>query len=149
MESWAVVFLGVIALASLVQAAFFVGLAVAVRHLVRRVDEINDRFEREVRPSLESFGRVSRNLAEVTDLLTLQARRIDGVLADTLDQVEEATQNLRRFLLRPLGPLADIAAVIKGLRRGLDVYHRLRGLDSRKRVPTRRMAAGEDEHLFI
>lgn len=149
MESWAVVFLGVIAVASLTQTVFLVALAVAGRRLARRVDEIHERFEREVRPSLESISRATRNLAEVTDLVTLQARRIDGVLADTLDKVEDATSHLRRFLLRPLGPLADVAAVIKGLRRGLDVYHRLRGLDSPKRVPTRRMAAGEDEHLFI
>ena len=149
MESWAVVFLGVIALASLVQTVFLVALALAGRHLARRVDEMHDRFERELRPSIDSLSRMSRNLAEITDLATLQARRIDGVLADTLDKVEDATGHLRRFLLRPLGPLADVAAVIKALRRGLDVYHRLRGLDSPKRVPSRRMAAGEDEHLFI
>jgi hypothetical protein len=149
MESWAVVFLGVIALASLAQTVFLIALAVAGRRLARRVDEIHERFDREVRPSLESFSRVSRNLAEISDLATLQARRIDGVLADTLDKVEDATGHIRRFLLRPLGPLADIAAVIKALRRGLDVYHKLRGLDTPKRVPTRRMAAGEDEHLFI
>jgi len=149
MESWAVVFLGVIALASLVQTVFLVALAVAGRRLARRVDEMHDRFERELRPSLDSLSRMSRNLAEISDLATLQGRRIDGVLADTIDKVEEATGLLRRFLVRPLGPLADVAAVIKGLRRGLDVYHRLRGLDSPKRVPRRRMAAGEDEHLFI
>ena len=149
MESWAVVFLGVIALASLAQTVFLIALAVAGRRLARRVDEIHDRFERDLRPSLESFSRVSRNLAEMTDLATLQARRIDGVLADTLDKVEDATGYLRRVLLRPLGPLADVAAAIKGLRRGLDVYHKLRALESHKRAPTRRMAAGEDEHLFI
>jgi hypothetical protein len=149
MESWAVVFLGVIAFASLVQTAFLVALAVAGRRLARRVDEMHDRFEREVRPMVESLSRLSRNVAEITDLATLQARRIDGVLADTIDKVEDATGYLQRFLLRPLGPLADVAAVIKGLRRGLDVYHRLRGLDGPKRVPKRRMAAGEDEHLFI
>jgi hypothetical protein len=149
MESWAVVFLGVIALASLVQTVFLVALAVAGRRLARRVDEIHDRFERELRPSLDSLSRMSRNLAEITDLATLQARRIDGALADTIDKVEDATGHLRRFLLRPLGPLAEVAAVIKALRRGLDVYHRLGSLGSPKRVPTRRMAAGEDEHLFI
>jgi hypothetical protein len=149
MESWAVVFLGVIAVGSLVQTVFIVALALAGKRLARRVDEMHDRFERELRPSLESISRMSRNLAEMSDLATLQARRIDGVLADIIDKVEDATGHLRRFLLRPLGPLADVAAVIKALRRGLDVYHRLRGLDSPKRVPRRRMAAGEDEHLFI
>ena len=66
-----------------------------------------------------------------------------------LDKVEDVSGIVRRFVLRPLGPLGDVAAVIKAVRRGLDVYHRLRGLDSPKRVAPRRMAAGEDEHLFI
>jgi hypothetical protein len=149
MESWAVVFMGVVAVGSLVQTLFVVALALAVQRLARRVDDIHDRFERELRPSLEGISRISRNLAEMSDLATLQARRIDGVLADTIDKIEDATGHLRRFLLRPLGPLAEVAAVIKSVRRGLDVYHRLRGLDSPKRVPRRRMAAGEDEHLFI
>jgi hypothetical protein len=150
MESWGVAFLGVIALGSLVQTAFLIGILVMGRRLGRRVDEMQGRFEREMRPSLDSLSRVTRNLAEVSDLATLQARRIDEALADTLDKVQEATSNVHRFFVRPLGPLADVAAVIKGLRRGLDVYHRLSGLDSpRKRVPPRRHAAGEDEHLFI
>jgi hypothetical protein len=149
MESWAVVFMGVVAVGSLVQTLFVVALALAVQRLARRVDDNHDRFERELRPSLAGISRISRNLAEMSDLATLQARRIDGVLADTIDKIEDATGHLRRFLLRPLGPLAEVAAVIKSVRRGLDVYHRLRGLDSPKRVPRRRMAAGEDEHLFI
>jgi hypothetical protein len=150
METWGVAFLGVIALGSLVQIAVLVGLAVVGRRLGKKVDALQERFEREMRPSLDSLSRVTRNLAEVSDLATLQARRIDYALADTMDKVQEATANVHRFFIRPLGPLADIAAVIKGLRRGLDVYHRLSGLDSpRKRVPPRRAAAGEDEHLFI
>jgi len=150
MESWGVAFLGVIALGSLVQTAFLVGLAVAGRRLARKVDDMQGRFERELRPSIDHLSRVTRNLAEVSDMATLQARRIDEALADTVDTVQDATTQVRRFFVRPLGPLGDVAALIKGLRRGLDVYHRLSGLDSpKKRVPPRRAAAGEDEHLFI
>jgi len=147
-ESWGVVFLGVIALASLVQAGFLIGLAVAGRRLARRLDAMQDRIDREIRPALDNLARISRNFAEVTDLVTLQARRIDDLLADTIEKIEDATDTIRRVVIRPLGPLADLTAFLKGIRRGVEVYYKLRGLESRHRPPPRRVA-DEDEHLFI
>ncbi len=148
MDSWAVVFLGVIALSSLVQAIFLIGLAVGGRRLARRLDEMQRAIDREIRPSLDNLSRITRNLAEIADLATLQARRVDDVLADTVDKIEEATDMIRRVILRPLGPLVDVAAFLKGLRRGVQVYRKLRGLESQGRGPSRRNA-DEDEHLFI
>jgi hypothetical protein len=148
MNSWAVLFLGVIALSSLVQAVFLIGLAVGGRRLARRLDEIQKGIDREIRPTLDNLSRITRNLAEIADLATLQARRVDDVLADTVDKIEEATDMIRRVILRPLGPLVDVAAFLKGLRRGVQVYRKLRGLESQGRGSSRRNA-DEDEHLFI
>jgi hypothetical protein len=147
METWGVVFLGVIAAASLVQAAFLLGLAREGRRLTRRLDALQDRLEREIKPTLDQLTRVSRNFGEVSDLVVLQARRIDDVLADTLDKVEATTEVLRNFITRPLGPLADVVAFLKGLRRGLEVYRQLGGFDSVRRGSPH--AYAEDEHLFI
>jgi hypothetical protein len=148
MDSWAVLFLGVIALSSLVQAVFLIGLAVGGRRLARRLDEMQKGIDREIRPTLDNLSRITRNLAEIADLATLQARRVDDVLADTVDKIEEATDMIRRVILRPLGPLVDAAAFLKGLRRGVQVYRKLRGLESQGRGSSRRNA-DEDEHLFI
>jgi hypothetical protein len=148
MESWAVLFLGVIALSSLVQAAFLIGLAVGGRRLARRLDEMQRAIDREIRPSLDNLSRITRNVAEIADLATLQARRVDDLLADTVDKIEEATTMIRRVILRPLGPLVDVAAFLKGLRRGVSVYRKLRGLEAQGRGSSRRYA-DEDEHLFI
>jgi uncharacterized protein Yka (UPF0111/DUF47 family) len=109
---------------------------------------MQDRIDREIRPAMDNLARISRNFAEVTDLVTLQARRIDDLLADTIEKIEEATDTIRRVVVRPLGPLADITAFLKGIRRGVEVYHKLRGLETRHRPPPRRVA-DEDEHLFI
>ena len=150
METWGVVFLGVIAFASVVQAGFLISLTIGGRRLARRLDALNERIDREIRPALDNLGRITRNLAEVTDLVTLQARRIDEVLADTIDKIEDTTDTIRRIVVRPLGPLVDIAAFLKGVRRGLEVYTKLRGLETqgRTRPPARRQVE-EDEHLFI
>lgn len=149
MDSLGVVFLGIIALSSLVQAVFLIGLARGGKRLARRLDELQDRVDREIKPGLDSLSRMTRNLAEVSDLAVLQARRVDHLLADTVDKVEEATTMLRRFVLRPLGPLTDILAFLKGLRRGLEVYRQLRGTEAVSRGTVRRYADAEDEHLFI
>jgi hypothetical protein len=148
MDSLGVAFLGVIALASLVQAIFIIVLAAGGRRLARQVEELQTRFDRELRPILDNLARTSRNLAEVSDLATLQARRIDELIADTVDKIEDATTMLRKVVMRPLGPLVDAAAFLKGIRRGLQVYRTLRGQDARERAPYRRYQ-DEDEHLFI
>jgi hypothetical protein len=147
MDSWGVVFLGVIALSSLVQAAFLLGLAREGRRLAQRLEQLQERLDREIRPGLEQFTRLARNFAEISDIAVLQARRIDDLVEDTVEKIEETTSVIRKVILRPLGPVADVVAFLKGLRRGLQVYRQLSGLDSGRRGPAQRYA--DDEHLFI
>jgi hypothetical protein len=149
MESWGVFFLGVIALASLVQAGFLIGLVTFGRRLTRRVDELNARLDREVTPALENFTRVSRAAAEIADLATLQARRIDLLLADTIEKIEETTGAFQQFVVRPLKPLGGILALLKGLQRGLEVYLQLGHRVPAHPAPGRRRSHEDDEHLFI
>jgi hypothetical protein len=152
MESWGVLFLGVIALASVVQAGFLIGLVVYGRRLAQRVDALQLKLDREISPALENFKRVSRAAAEIADLATLQARRFDLVLADTIDKVEEATATIQRLVVRPLKPIGFIVAFLRGLQRGMEVYfqHGGPGAPSGPRPHARRRGHGEDdEHLFI
>ena len=146
MESWGVVFLGVIALASIVQAGFLVGLVIYGRRLAHRVDALQTRLDREISPALDNFNRVSRAAAEIADLATLQARRIDLLLADTIEKIEETTNVVQQLVVKPLKPIGGIVAFLKGLQRGMEVYLQL----GRGGMPHRRRGHGEDdEHLFI
>lgn len=147
MDSLGVTFLGVIALASALQAVLIVALLLYGRRLARRLDELQDRLEREIRPALDGLTRVTRNLGEVSDLAVLQARRLDELVANTVGKVEEATDLLRRVIVRPLGPLVEVTAFVRGIRRGLEVFHQLRGVDNQRRGSSSRYV--EDEHLFI
>jgi hypothetical protein len=151
MEPWGVFFLGVIALASVVQAGFLIGLVIYGRRLAQRVDALQVRLDREISPALENFNRVSRAAAEIADLATLQARRLDLVLADTIEKIEETTATVQQFVLRPLKPIGGIVAFLKGLQRGMEVYLQFdRGGPPVHRAHPRRRAHGEDdEHLFI
>jgi hypothetical protein len=150
MESWGVLFLGVIALASVVQAGFLIGLVIYGRRLAQRVEALQLRLDREISPALENFNRVSRAAAEIADLATLQARRLDIVLADTIERVEETTAAIQKFVVRPLKPIAEILAFLRGLQRGMEAYFQLgRAPDPRRAHPRRRGHAEDDEHLFI
>jgi hypothetical protein len=147
MESWGVSFLGVIALSSLVQTAFLVGLIVAGRRLGRRIDELQKRVDQDIRPGLENLTRVTRNLAEISDVAARETQRIAEVVGSTLDRLEETAQLVQRFVLKPLAPLADAIALLKGLRRGVEVFKRLGEADRERRGGVRRYH--DDEHLFI
>src|SRR5262245_28326666 len=138
MTTLAVIFLGVIALSSLVQAAFLITLGRESRKLGQRLDQIEQRFEVEVRPTLQAVAKISRNFAEVSDSLASQARRVDAFMADTVTKLEETTTALREVVMRPLGPLVDITALLKGFRKGLEIYKRLGGIESERKGGARR-----------
>ena len=147
MDSLGLVFLGVIAFASLLQGAFLVGLAFGGLRLARRMGEIQKSVEMDIRPALDDVARLARNLASVSDLATQQAQRLETVVAHTVSRVDEARSQVREAVSRPLDSFRDVSAVLKGFKRGFDVYQRLGGLAAQRQGATRRYA--EDEHLFI
>jgi hypothetical protein len=147
MDSLGLVFLGVIAFASLVQGAFLVGLALGGLRLARRMGEIQKSVESEIRPALDDVSRLTRNLAAVSEIATGQAHRLESLVVHTVSRVEEARTQVRSAIDHPLGSFRDVGAILKGFRRGLDVYQRLGGLSAQRQGSSRRYA--EDEHLFI
>lgn len=147
MDSWGMLFLGFIALGSLVQAFVLIGMALGGFRLVRRVQQMQGRAERELQPAVDSLSRVARNAAEVSELATVQARRLEELVTGARERVEDAREHVGQALRRPLGSLADLAALVKGLRRGLRVYRQLGGVEAKAQGATRRYR--DDEHLFI
>jgi hypothetical protein len=143
----AMLFLGLIALASLIQAAFLIVLASSARRVGRRVDELQQRLDRELRPSVESLVEVTRNVAELTTIAAFQGRRLDSLVARTMNRVDDDTTRMAEAVERPLSPLAGVMPVIRGLKTGFDVYRRLGGLQARARGGGRQYI--EDDQMFI
>ncbi len=144
------IFLGLIALASLVQATFLVVLATASRRLAHRVDELQGRLEREIRPTLANLTHLSGNLAELSDLVAVQARRLDGVVSTTVERVDETAARVQAIVLRPLGLLGNLVPFLRAVQKAIEVYRRLGGLavaQGRRGSSSRRYEG--DEHLFI
>lgn len=127
MSSLDLVLLGVIALASLLQA---VGLVIVAREgarMFRRLDAFAERMGRELRPAVTDLERASENFAEVSDIAAVQAHRLDAVVGEAIERIERVTDALRDVILPAAGRLVAAAATFRGLRKILQVLRRRRG----------------------
>src|SRR5512134_1851178 len=117
-----VIFLGVVAIATTVQAAALVSVLLAVRRLEGRFGEA----ERALGPRLERLGRVIDNVADWTDGVAERIPRVAADIESTLDQLRGIARLGAMMLVKPLRPLGVALAVWKGLKRGATVYRQLR-----------------------
>jgi hypothetical protein len=145
---WPTLLLGLIALGSLLQAVVVIGLALGGLRLARRVQEVQGSVERELRPALDSLSHAAQNAGEVVSLANEQARRLEAMVASTVERMQEARGQVRDAVSRPFASIVDLAALVKGFRRGVSVYRRLGGLEEQARGGARRYR-GDDDELFI
>lgn len=148
MNEWAVFFLGVMALAAVVQCAFVVAAALGLRRSGERVTELCRRFDAEVKPALEDLRKGAANLRAISDSGREQAARVEALLATTLESVEATIENVRALVVKPIASLSEFSAFWSGLRRGIDSY---RSAEPKKRPApaSRNRAEDSDEHMFI
>jgi len=147
LDTLSLILLGVVALGSLLQGAFLIAVAVTGRRVGRRLEELRDRADRELKPSIKNLTRVGRNLAEVSDLAVRQGQRVDETLAETMAKLDRTSEELRHAAVDLMAPLQRASAVVKGFRRGFVVYQQLGGLEAQRRGSARQYR--DDEHLFI
>lgn len=162
------VFIAVTAAAVVLQAVILAGLARAVSRLSQRGDKVLTQLETRLPPMLaesEALLRDSRAkveiagqhmveisgmlrdqmqradglLLELTDRARLQIIRVDETLSATLDRVDETATLVQRSIIRPI---KDTAAVIRGVRTGLDFF-----LHRRASPPA--VLEPQDEEMFI
>jgi len=109
MESLGLVFLGLIALSSLVQGLFLLGLGWGGLRLMRRIQELQGRVEDELKPALASVSRITRNVSEVSEIASAQAQRVEALVEHTLARVDETKEQMREALSIPRGGLVEVA----------------------------------------
>jgi hypothetical protein len=119
-----IIVLGVVAIATTVQAAALVSVLLAVRRLEGRFGEA-ERELRALRPRLERLGRVIDNVADWTDGVAEHVPRVAADIESTLDQLRGIARLGAMMLVKPLRPLGVALALWKGLKSGATVYRRL------------------------
>ena len=144
---WGMLLLGLIALGSLIQAVVIVAVGVGGMRVARRVQDMQVSVDRELRPALDSLTRVAQNASEVAEVVSAQARRIEGMAGLTAERLDAMREQVRGRVERPVGSLSDVGALIKGFRKGLTVYRQLGAVQEQAAGGARRYR--DDEHLFI
>ena len=140
MNTWATVFLGVIAVATLTTAILQVVLLVAATNLVRRITRFVDFIEVEVKPIIAQVDAIARDASRAANLALAQVERADELLSNAMRRVEQTLATVQSLVL---GALREGNALMMGFRALLAA---IRGFQ--RRQSTRRRAE-DDEALFI
>jgi methyl-accepting chemotaxis protein len=157
-----------VALAVLMQAGAMLGIYLAVRKVPEQIEGVRTDVKQRIDPlsrsiveivnnSREPLQTISNNLAEISTMLRDRAANADAIAADLLDKsrtqihrvdhmvsdlVEKVETTADAVQKGVLVPVAEISAVVKGVRSGLEF------LFSRRRV-SNVSEATQDEQLFI
>lgn len=148
MSEWMVVFLGVIAVAQVVQGVALVIAATSVKASGERLSRLCQQFETEVRPALDDLRKGAANLRAISDSGRAQAERIEALISTTLESIETTVESARVLIMKPLGSLSELAAFWGGLRQGVETYRNEASRNPPHPVPARR-SEDSDEHMFI
>ena len=140
MSVWAEVFLGIIAVSTLITAVMQVGVLIAAGRLARRLAGLLDQAERELRPTFDHVNAIARDASRAVALATAQVERADQVFSDVSKRIEDTLTTVQASLI---APAREGKALLHAFRAAMDVIR-----EARRRARSR--SRGEDEDaLFI
>jgi hypothetical protein len=134
------VFLGIIAIAVLVMAVIQVAAIVFAMSAARRIGQVADRLEQDLRPVVSNLQTITSEAARVTTLAAAQMERADKMFGDLSRRAEQVMAAVPTLL----GPAGKGLAFLNGIKAALAAIQELRR-------SSRRGAAHPDEEdaLFI
>lgn len=101
MSHSAEIFLGIVAVATLVMALVQVGLIIAAGLAARRLARLADQVERELRPIFEHVNSISRDASRAAALAANQVERADQLFADLAKRLDAALNALQQGITTP------------------------------------------------
>ena len=141
MNVWSLVFLGVIAAATLAMAVVQIGVLVAAGRLARRLDALADQLEREVKPLVGHLNDIGRDASRATTLATAQVERADRLFGDVAFRIEQALNALQVSIATPAREARALMTALKA------AFQAIR--DWRTRARSGQPRAEEEDALFI
>lgn len=141
MSTWAEVFLGVIAVATLAMAIVQIGVIVAAGRLARRVEQLADQLEREVKPLFGHLNAIGRDASRAAALATAQVERADVLFSDVAIRIDQALDTVQTSLGKPA---REGRAILSAFRAAFQVLKELR-----QHGRARQTRSEEEDALFI
>jgi predicted PurR-regulated permease PerM len=152
---WSGIFLGIIALATLVMALIQVGAVIGVLKMARQAQQIASQAQdmakqaqdvlasvhRDVTPLLARANEIADEASKTATLATAQAEKVDKMVTDLTRRVDETSTLVQQAIVAPAREGIAILAAIKAS------LSALRGFGSFRGRPGRH--SEEDDALFI
>ena len=118
--TWTTVFLGAIAVATVLMAAVQISALVAAARLARRLEQTVARLERDIEPVIGRAALVSEEAARVASMVADQVARADVMLSDLGRRVDDTVTLVQTAVVTParegLALLAGLRAALSALR---------------------------------
>jgi archaellum biogenesis protein FlaJ (TadC family) len=138
---WRDVFLAVIAVATVAIAVAQIAVIVAAASAAKRLGQLADTFEREVRPLVGHLNAIGRDAARAAHLATAQVERADKLFADVAQRFEQTLAGVEASIS---APAREGRALLSAFRAAFQALRELR------RDGRARQGRGDDEDaLFI
>lgn len=138
MSVWGEVFLGVIALATLVSTIVQVSVLVAAARVAKRVERMAQNVEHELKPLFGHMNAIGRDASRTASLASAQVERVDRLFDELAHRAEQSLNLLQATVT---APVREGTAILAGLRAVLSTLRDLRGRS--------RGRADEEDALFI
>jgi hypothetical protein len=168
MQSWVAWFVVIATVAIVLQVVVLFLLYIELRRAGTKIARVAEDFEARISPTLTRLGRLledsqgrltsivndsaeivalareqaqrfDRVLSEASDRLRLQIIHADHILTGALETIEDTGGRLRKAVV---GPMENAAALIEGIKTGIDFFR------GQRRAPERAQET-RDEELFI
>jgi hypothetical protein len=135
---WGEVFLGIIAITSLVTAIVQVSLLLAAGKLMKQVGRLTEQVDQELKPILGHLNAIAKDAAHATSLARAQVERADRLVGDILQRLEQFVNTVQTLLN---GPIRDGAAIFSAFRTAFNAFREFKGRRARRQ--------DDEDALFI
>jgi hypothetical protein len=139
--AWRDVFLGVIAMATLAIAVGQIAVMLAAGRMARRVEQLADQFERDVRPLFGHLNAMGLDASRAAALATAQVERADKLFGEIATRIEQTLNGVQATIV---GPVREGRALLSAFRAAIQAIREIR------QGGRPRQGRGDDEDaLFI
>jgi uncharacterized protein YoxC len=135
------VFLGVIAVATLAMAVAQVAVIVVAGRAARRVAEVAEQFQRDVKPLFGHLNAIGHDAARAAALAAVQVERVDQLFTDVVQRFEQTVSTVQATVI---GPVREGRALISAFKAAMQAVRELR-----QSGRPRQGRAEEEDALFI
>jgi hypothetical protein len=139
--NWSEIFLGVIAVATLIMALIQIGAIVAAARLAKQAQQTLTTVQQELRPLVSKAQAVAEEASRTAAVARAQAEKMDKLLSDLAVRVDYTSGVVQDAIVRPARESMAVVAAIKATLGALRGFRDVR--------PRHGRHAEEEDPLFI